>query len=285
MKSVFLILVHANNNQLQRLINTICDEDSVVYIHVDLKTDIQIFKEYRKFPNLIFIKKRVSINWGAYSMVQGMINGFVEIIQNSNKDQYVSVISGQDYPLMRNAAMNEFLQANHGKAFMEFYPIYEEWKEAIPRLEKFYFTDYKFPGKFNMQIALNKYFPKRKPPKSLIYVGRSQWFTLTVEHLKYIVDFLESHHSIRRFFSLTWGGDEFVFQTILYNSEYRSQMVNNNLRYIDWTQGGVSPKILTMADATDLGKSGKFFARKFDEKIDSHILDWIDANLLTEKTV
>jgi hypothetical protein len=59
-------------------------------------------------------------------------------------------------------------------------------------------------------------------------------------------------------------------------------MINNNLRFIDWSLGGASPKILTVKDVDHFSKSGKFFARKFDENIDSKVLDWIDANLLTQ---
>ena len=281
MKSVFLILVHANSGQLKRLIKKLMSADSFVYLQVDLKADIQLFEEYRNFPNLFFIKKRINITWGGYSQVQGMLNSFAEIVPHFANNQYVSVISGQDYPLMSIEKMNAFLEANQGKAFMEYYPVYGTWKEAIPRLEKFHLTDYQFPGKFYVEALLNSLMPKRVPPKELIYVGRSSWFTLTVEHLKYLVNFLESHKAIRKFFQLTWGCDEFVFQTILYSSTYQSQMVNNNLRYIDWSLGGARPKILTMDDAEKIKESKKFFARKFDQNVDSEILDWIDAELLT----
>jgi len=256
-------------------------DESFVYLQVDLKADIQLFEEYRKIPNLIFIRNRININWGGYSQVQGMLNSFEEIVPYFENDQYVSVISGQDYPLLSNRKMNEFLLANQGKAFMEYFPIYERWKEAIPRLEKFHFTDYQFPGKFNLEALINKLLPKRVPPKELIYVGRSSWFTLTVEHLKYVLNFLSTHKRINNFFKLTWGCDEFVFQSILYNSHFQSQMVNDNLRYIDWSQGGARPKILTINDAKQLQESNKFFARKFDETIDADILDWIDEHLLT----
>jgi hypothetical protein len=285
LRSVFLIIVHANSGQLKRLIEKLAVDDATIYLQVDLKVDISIFTEYRNIPNLIFIKNRVSVTWGGYSMVQGMINSFKEIIPSFHKDQYVSVISGQDYPLMQNEEMNQFLAQKQGKAFMEYYPIYEVWKEAIPRLEKYHLTNFSFSGKFFVEYAMNKLLPKRTPPKGLTYLGRSQWFTITVEHLKYIVDFMDTNPSIKRFFTFTWGSDEIVFQTILYSSHYKDQMVNNNLRYIDWSQGGASPKILTLSDAEQLKNSGKFFARKFDMNVDSQILDWIDENLLTEKTI
>ncbi len=41
-------------------------------------------------------------------------------------------------------------------------------------------------------------------------------------------------------------------------------MVNDNLRYIDWSEKGVSPKVLLEEDINAIVLSGKFFARKFD---------------------
>jgi hypothetical protein len=132
-----------------------------------------------------------------------------------------------------------------------------------------------------LESLLNLVLPKRIPPKELSYVGKSQWFTITIEHIEYIVNFLDSNSNIKRFFALTWGSDEILFQSILFSSQYRDQMINNNLRYIDWSEGSASPKILTMSDVEHLKDSGKFFARKFDSNLDSEILNWIDDNLLT----
>jgi hypothetical protein len=92
---------------------------------------------------------------------------------------------------------------------------------------------------------------------------------------------LEKNPDIKRFFAYTWGSDEVAFQSILYSSKFKEQMINNNLRYIDWSLGGASPKVLTMNEVEALSSSGKFFGRKFDTEIDSQILDWIDTNLLS----
>ena len=285
MKSVFLLLVHANSGQLKRLINQLSGDNAIIYLQVDLKTDISLFDEYKNYHSIIFIKNRIKVAWGGYSQVQGMVNSFKEIIPSLQMDQYVSVISGQDYPIMRKEEMNAFLKLNQGKAFMEYLLIPEEWSVGLKRLQRYDLSDYHFPGFASLEIKMNAWLPKRKPPKELVYVGKSSWFTITVEHLKYIVDFLEKNHSIKKYFKLTWGSDELVFQTILYNSNYRAQMVNNNLRYIDWSAGKARPKVLDITDAEKLKQSGKFFARKFDEKVDSKILDWIDENLLTQKSI
>ncbi|RYZ93136.1 MAG: glycosyl transferase, partial [Sphingobacteriaceae bacterium] len=73
--------------------------------------------------------------------------------------------------------------------------------------------------------------------------------------------------------------DEFIFQTLLYNSKFKADMVDDDLRYIDWSGGGASPKTLVMEDAEKLITSGKFFARKFDEMKDSVVMNLLDAGL------
>jgi hypothetical protein len=55
-------------------------------------------------------------------------------------------------------------------------------------------------------------------------------------------------------------------------------MVNNDLRYIDWSMGGVSPKTLSIDDAEAILASGKLFARKFDLSKGPELLDLIDGH-------
>lgn len=96
---------------------------------------------------------------------------------------------------------------------------------------------------------------------------------------------MEEHPEFVRFFNLTWAPDEIVFQTILFASPFKSQMVNDNMRYIDWSGGGASPKTLNMDDRDAIAHSGKLFARKFNQDTDANILDWIDQELLDWKTL
>ena len=126
---------------------------------------------------------------------------------------------------------------------------------------------------------MNKLFGQRKLPNDMIPVGRSQWFTIPWECVRYICNYWRDTPKLRHFIKLTWGPDEFIFQTILYNSPYRDAMVNNDLRYIDWSGGGVSPKTLTIDDLEALTTSGQYFARKFDITKDEKLLDAIDQTI------
>ena len=164
---------------------------------------------------------------------------------------------------------------------MEYYSIRNEWTEAIPRLTEYHLTNYNFPGKYLVQKWMNRLLPPRTMPAGLEPVGRSQWMSLTLDAVRYLLEYLDGHPGVAKFFKLTWAPDEILFQTILYNSPFRSSLVNNNLRYIDWSKGQASPKVLKVEDLDGMLASGKLFARKFDlaqfpeviEKLDKKIQD------------
>jgi hypothetical protein len=264
MKIAHLILAHNQPQQLEHLIKRLTYADDAVYIHLDKKTDNAPFLYLQNLKNTFFIKERASVKWGAYSLVEATLNGFNEIINSGIDYDFVNLLSGCDYPLQNPQQVHQFLGNSAFKAFMNFAPVYTEWQEAIPRIEQYHLTNYTFPGSHTVQKLLNTIMPKRKMPKNLVPVGRSQWFTADIECVKYMVNYIAQNYKFRQFVKFTWGADEFVFQTILYNSPYRVHMANNNLRYIDWSAGGASPKTFTADDIEKLLKSDALYARKFD---------------------
>lgn len=279
MRIAHLILTHGKPNQLKRLVEKLLYDGDSVFIYVDLKTPINEYNFFQSYSNVYFIQNRIKIYWGSYRMIQATINACKEIIATGIAFDYVNLLSGQDYPLKSGAYIHRFLENNPGKAFMEFYRISDEWTEAIPRLEKYHLVNYPFKGVYQLELFLNFLLPRRKLPVQWVAVGRSQWFTITLQHAQYVIDYLEKHPSVKRFFQFTWGSDEFVFQTVLFNSPHKNEMVNDNLRYIDWSEKKASPKIFTMQDAEMLLRSDKLFARKFNKEIDEEIFNYIDTHI------
>ena len=275
MKIAHLILIHKNPLQIKRLIQRLAHPDADFYVHIDLKTDINPFL-FLQSQNIKFIINRVRVHWGAYSVVQATVNGLSEILKTGNKYDYINLMSGQDYPLKSTYDIHYFLENNPNKAFMHTLSVENEWKEAIHRITKYHLSEYTFFGKYTLEKWLNLFLPLRKMPNNLVAVGRSQWFTITSTHAEYLVNYLQKNKNVKRFFELTWGSDEFVFQTILFNSEYRKDIVNDNLRYIDWSEKKASPKTLTINDLSTLLNSGKLFARKFNETLDCLIINELD---------
>lgn len=277
MKIAHLILAHTNAQQLQRLVRKLYHPDADIYIHLDLKTDIREFQHIQKEQNVTFIRNRIKVFWGGFSIVDATINSFEEILTSNINYQHINLLSGQHYPIKSAQHIVNFLGKNAGRSFIHYEVIDEEWLEAIPRIRKYHLDSLNLPiGGYRLQQLLNVILPDRKLPDGIVAVGRSQWFVATGEAVAYMINYARKEKWISRFFKYSWAADEIFFHTILYNSPLRSQMVNNNLLYVDWSAHEPNPKTLTIADADAIVSSGKLFARKFDMATDSTILDYID---------
>lgn len=279
MKIAHLILAHSQPGQLERLIKSLWHDQSYFFIHLDLKSSMEPFEYLRKENKVFFISNRVKVSWGTFSLVHATINGFEEILQDDNEYGFINLMSAQDYPLKSPGHIYDFLSHNKGKAFMHCLSVETEWTEAQIRLRKYDFGMFPFKGKYRLQAIWNAIMPARKMPAGLKPYGRSQWLTLPPDCVAYSLKFLKENPAIEKFFNYTWAADELIFQTILYNSPFRDRIVNDNLRYIDWSEGKTSPKTLTMADAKSLLTSPNLFARKFNEKVDREILDLVDSTI------
>lgn len=278
MKLAHLILAHNQPAQLERLIKRLAHPDADIYIHLDKKTPMSQFEHLGRLPNVFFVANRVKVYWGSYNIVEATLNGFRAVLRSGKAYQFINLLSGQDYPLTSAANIHNYLSANESTAFMNFLRFDTEWTEALPRIHEYHFNNLQLKGQYTLQKVVNKILPKRVLPGNLVPVGRSQWFTVPVDCVSYILEYWDANPKLRRFIKLTWGPDEFIFQTILFNSVHKDKMVNNDLRYIDWSEGGVSPKTLTLADAPALLASGKLFARKFDQNKDNAVLEVLDKH-------
>ena len=277
MKLAHLILTHANPGQLKRMLDRLQHDDAHFYVHVDLKTDLQSFLPLANQRNVFFISKRVTVSWGGYSIVQATLNGFEQILASGVHYDYINLMSGQDYPIKSTQYIHEYLRLNPGKIFTDALIIEDEWQEAIPRITQYHLVNHNFPGKYRAQQLMNLLLPRRKMPKGIVAVGRSQWFTATPASIAYLVNYIKAEPWVSAFFKFSWAADEIIFQTILYNSPFRKDMSGYNLMYVDWSEQKASPRLLSMADAPALLGSTKLFARKFSMDTQKEIMDYLDA--------
>ncbi|MFB2121344.1 beta-1,6-N-acetylglucosaminyltransferase [Parapedobacter sp. 2B3] len=282
-----LILVHCHPAQLAKLVKALIHPRSAVYIHVDKKAAIEPFVDaVGALPNCHFVKNRSSVNWGGYSMVKATLHSFSEIAESGVDYTFINLLSGADYPLRPAGHFHAYLAHHRGKSFFEFETEGSSWwHKAKSRFTHYHFTDVRLRGKYLFQRLVNTVTKERKPPGGLTIVGRSQWFTIAMQHVNYILAYIRNNPAIERFFKYTWGPDELFFQTILLNSIYRDDIINDNLRYIDWSDGLPSPKTLSETDFCNLQASGKWFARKLHVDISATLMDRIDNELLTDHNV
>lgn len=89
---------------------------------------------------------------------------------------------------------------------------------------------------------------------------------------------------LRRRLDNTTCGEEIFFQTILLNSSFKNNIVNNHLRYMDWNAPtGTLPKILSADDFEKIYKKDFLFCRKVDSTISKALMDEIDQRILMLK--
>ncbi|CRF31617.1 glycosyl transferase [Brachyspira suanatina] len=272
-KICFLIAAHKNQNQCMRLINHL-KKDFDIYVHIDKKCKLHI----ESFDN-VKIYKDIKVYHGGVSQVVATLFLMRESYKN-NYDRYV-FISGQDVPLKTNKEIIKFFYDNKDKEFTSFENIKDNgiYEEMSFRLNSYNFGKIyrKLLNKKIRESISNIPFIKRTTPDN-IYYG-SSWWNLTSNAIEYILDYVKKNPEYLKRFNYTWGSDEFFFQSILLNSEFKDNCVNDCLRYIIWCGG--TPINLKMKDYEELKNNIKdnLFARKFDENIDNDIIDKLYEDL------
>ena len=273
-KNCILILAHKNHNQIMRLINHL-KTDFDLYVHIDKRNKLNI----KSFDN-VNIYKKYKVYHGGVSQVITTLFLLKEAAKN-NYDRYI-FISAQDVPLKTNKEIVDFFDTNKNKEYISYENI--ENSEAIYKEMSFRINAYNF-GKLYRKLLSRKFrelisnFPpiKRITPKN-IYYG-SSWWNLTNNAIQYILDYIEQNPNYLKRFNYTWGSDEFFFQSILLNSKFKDNCVNDCLRYLVWNGG--TPFNLEMKDYDDIKNNinDNLFARKFDENIDNDIIDKLYKDL------
>ena len=280
MRIAHLILTHQGPAQLARLLAALAHPNADCYIHVDKKADLVPFAFLQNRPGVSFTRTRLDVKWGGYSLTNVVLACSREILAHAARYDFINVLSGQDYPLKSAEQIHRFFQRQPGQSFIECAPLGSAWWQANrSRVERYHLTEFPFAGSHAVQKVLNAVLPKRRFPLPYVLHGGNMggWYTLSRAAAGYLLAFLDRQSRLRRFARLTWGSDEFLIHTILYNSPLRPRIVNNNLRYIDWADGGHSPRTLTRADLPALLASPKLWARKFAPTPDAAVLDALDA--------
>jgi hypothetical protein len=271
-------MAHKEPHQIERLIKKFSHLPFEFYLHIDKKIDQIPFDYLAQLPNVFFVSNRIRVRWASYSFIFAVQQAIFQIIESGIPYDFISILSGQDYPISPVSDIYHTLEKNIGKNFICFEDDGDWWSHAISRIRKYHFTNFGFRGRYRIQFFLNALLPDRKFPLPYkLYGGpRAMCMTLSTECAAYVADFMESNKKLRRFIRFTWGPDEFVIPTLIMNSKFKQTVVNDNFYYIDWSNGGPNPKTLTVEDYEKMKLSGKMMARKFDIRQDRVILDMLD---------
>jgi len=285
MKLAYLITAHKNPVQLARLVRSLNYQNVEFYIHIDQKVDLEPFiNELNKLvtENIYLIKKRTNVIWAGFSQVESILNSIDEILKRGADFDYLITLTGQDYPIKNNKLIHDFFEMARGKQLIEQFPDIE-WR--IGRTMSYSFRYIKSRlliavlSCLKAKNLMNRFFPKQNVDLGRLYFGPA-FFRITRECAQFILDYTKNHSKYVNLFKYAEYADECFFHTIIFNSPFAGNIVNNSLSYMRWVPGKAHTDVLTIHDYSTLEASDRFFARKFDAEVDEDILNMIDRELL-----
>lgn len=293
MRIAYIIHAYKLPKQLKRLIEKLNHPDAYFFIHIDRKSDIKVFRnELFNVPQeKIEWVKRERSHWGHISTVKGVLHGLKSAMLHPAKFDYFQLLSGQCYPIQSSDKIHEFFSQHCANSFIENFQIDsqvpEHWRARVGKYH-FRFGDriltYPLNRKPSSAIdyllllfgVTNLRVPREY--KNWIHYGGSFYLSLSRASAQYVLDFVRNQTDYISFHQFTLIPEETFFQSILLNSGSSQYLINKSLTYVQWGDGP-NPLILKESDFDSIQQSGLLFARKFDQDIDSSILDKIDLLL------
>lgn len=276
-KIAVLILCHKDASQINLLINQFDENLYDIYIHCDLK--MKDISRLSNKDNVFICEKRFDVKWAHISMVLAEL----ELLRMAkNKDYlYFRLISGQDLLIKSSIDAYNFLNRNANRNYFKL--IREDLRKFIKRNEVIY-PSFLFKNTLLIKIIRNIYLVltggrrhtfrifKRKFSNEYKFVFSSEFFTITQDAVSVIFSFLDDNPDYIKEFSKSICPDECFFSTIICNSSLKDTVIDDNLLYVDFSEGNASPKILKNGDYMTVMSSKYFVARKFDNNVDSDII-------------
>jgi len=293
MRKAYLIMTHKNPGQLHRLVTRLNDGSSEFFIHVDKKINIAPFETVKEFGDIVHFTERFDAKWGSLGTIKPYLSGMKAVRKTGRTFDRILLLSGQDYPIKSNEYINDFFKNSPHSVFVNYFPIpnYDKWpgkdRGGWYRVDK-YFFGMKWHQFFCSRSLnfLSTYLPflRRKMPNGMKpYTGQT-WWNLDRYALDYILDYHESNPEYLAFHKNTFVADELFVQMIIGNSKDEkllNSIENSEKRFTIWeTQNSAHPKNLRKTDLGAILSSDDLFARKFDEDVDTEILDLIDEKIL-----
>ena len=282
MKIAFLISAHTDPQHLLRLTEQL-PEDSEMFVHIDLKSDLQAFTSLIHSPRVHFIKRRFDVMWGSMQQMWFQKALVEEALAFGTPFDYLFTLSGLDYPVWSNRQIMDFLEAHRGQEFIQGISMEHQEGQNARQYQQYRFLNnhtWRYGTlKSKFRVALRKVSYALGIRKKLyltvdgqhyaLYKG-ADWWGITSELATYCLQFMDSHPRFMHYFETSFCPSETVWQTIAFHSPFAQRCILSEgtftrledytpLTYIEY---GKEIKVLTEADYDRILASGKMFCRK-----------------------
>lgn len=287
MRIAYLIMAYHQPELVARMIHRLDDGNCDFFIHVDRKVDQSLFERLIKIPHAVFVKRRRTVNWGGWNMVQATLDLLELARANQYKFDYFQLLSDSCYPIKSNQYIRDKLASNDHNYITVNGPVetdspFHWW---IANYHAPDFIKLRTFEKFVLFRTLRTWPARivpRKPPLGMTVFKGWQWWCLNDECVTFMIDFIKANAAFKTFFRFVRIPDEMFFQTILINSPLRDSLrpgfaegcIAGN-HFVQWKDG--RPLTLTLEHLPDMQATGACFARKFSLVESASLLDRLDA--------
>lgn len=292
MNIAYLISAHNDPQQLKRLVEAL-GNNAWCFIHIDKKSDIKPFIDVLSCiegDRIQFIKERTDIRWGTFLQVEYQMALLKAALDYSRErmadfefhgfDRYIT-LSGLDYPIKPSKLTLEQTFDPSKEYIMGFDMSSADVSPKHTKIYRHARPFFNIPHIGNtanqrLSIICRKILwafgickPLILPNGWHLYKGAS-WWAISEPLAEYIYDIYTSTPLLKKYFIDSFGPDETLIPTIVFNSphakrcmkvtgEYPGLKALTQLTYIDYDP---VIKILTEEDLPTLLDSEKLFCRK-----------------------
>lgn len=274
MAQAILIMAHRDFDHLLDIIDWF-DEEFECYIHIDRKfiPSQEVLHLIQSKKTVRYVTTQYSANWGGREYLKASLHLAEKALENPAVT-YLHTISGQDFPVRASSSFKE-LELSSKDYMTHFKMPLKQWEGGgLDRVEYYQLYDV-FSVKTHRAwitriLRLQQFFGfKRSYASSLpgLY-GGDAWWSLSRKTMDYVLTYIKEKPAFFKRIKHSKLADEFFFQTVIMNSPYAANVVNDHLRYIDWTSGRgdtlANPANLDETDFDKIASSNCLFARKFN---------------------
>lgn len=277
MMIAYFILVHRYPEQFKRLFQAIYLKGNQYVIHIDKSSGSEIYNDLQEFilnfSGVEIIESKNAL-WGGYSLVDAELRGMKRLLDMDKNWTYYINLSGQDFPLKSQKYIQEFFEANKGREFIRALDQKIIRPDTMNRINNIFIEIFRKI----FRTGIKRGFIKGAIP----YIG-TQWKAVSRAFCQSVTTDPKSN-KYKDFYRNSFIADEGFFQTFMMNVFNKNQIMNNDLRTIDWVPDGdikLRPRNFDTKDFLRLSLSPDLFARKFDEKEDKNILSLLEEHILT----
>lgn len=273
----FIITAYHNEDLLERNLRLFA-KSFRCFVHIDSSSSMNNQRCLSRLNDIenVRVVSKYKINWGSYLHMMAILD-LLKMALEDTEITRAHIISGEDFPIKSVAEFIQFFeQENRYKNFIELTDI-SEMPEMRLRYEKYHFqhifnrkSDNIFIKYADKIIRQMQYHVPFKRKIRFRYKGLV-WSSLSREGVIQIMEYITP--SMIKELKYCETAEEFMVQNALMASELKETVVTDKLRFDDWSDCLMGPKVLTIENYNSIKETNAFFARKIqwhsgNEKVD-----------------